>query len=215
MPNHTPSSVYLRVFRYGSWVAISIVFPSSLRERGSERAGSVLGLGALIHRNIFWNYEGPSSSYMTILLSQLNAIFKIDLFRGGADVFLGMIDDDARSAELKCGLQQLLYPLLEFTLMMHRRRSRWPSFALPYRISFAKYPRVILFNQSNGISLVRAFFSGVDSYLSYVVIGSVEVTNESFGEGASIAMIPIEFQLHEAKTVSLVEGRVGNYIEVY
>ena len=36
MPNHTPSSVYLRVFRYGSWVAISIVFPSSLVSAGAN-----------------------------------------------------------------------------------------------------------------------------------------------------------------------------------
>lgn len=212
--NKTPRATYLRVFPYRRWVAVSASFPSSVPERESGRGGSLLTLGALIRKGVFLKFVQPSSSYMTVLLSQFNSIFKVDVCSGGANDFLQIVDSELCQDRVKSGLQQLLSPLLELALLVRPRRFEF----LPLRrnlVSQRGYPKLILFNEGEQLGPIRAFFTAVDLRCATFVTRSTNISSESFHKEASVRMVAIGFPLGKAKRASLMSGSTENYIAVY
>jgi hypothetical protein len=93
--NEIIDSVYIRLFEYKPHFVISISFPSETLERGTNRKGQVLTIGALFEKNLF-NNRMYCSSFCIQLIETINYIFELDLYQNGVDKFLRFLNDESK-----------------------------------------------------------------------------------------------------------------------
>ena len=192
IPNTELSFVYIRAFDYNSYVAIIVIFPSSIKEDKTNRSGLVLTLGALIDKKVFIDYSYPSSTYFDLFILLFNDIFNVDLFKNGADNILKQLTLPKFYPKLKNNFERLLLILHRSTFNI--RRSDNFRFSLRFRKKnkYTSLPKMIIHEHKMDVnSYLKFFLSEIDRHLEQIKQSKIDVSSDHLLGDNSLTLLNV------------------------
>lgn len=215
-PNSIPGNIYVRVFSYESYLAVTVMFSSKRREQDSNREGLVVTLGALIERRVFGIHSLPSSTYFNIYLSTFSQLFELDVFNEGVDSIIMKINDEKYHPEIRRRLITLLGLVLPITKAIYKRKRLFWSrmFARKRRVSHL--PKIIIYNKIDPTSFVDIFLSEIDQYLDEAWFGKIDVGTHNIEGQKAITFLKLDFPLPvNIKATKVRKYQGENLIKIY
>jgi len=195
LSNRKLLSIYSRAFSYDSRLCITLIFPSILKDEGG-RSGLLFTVGCMISQDVFRKYHSVCRTYIKLMITQLNEIFDINLFKNGADNLLSKLQDDKNYGDFRKRLEITRNTLLAFIFPMPKIRNS--LFRFPFSLKSRKkiIPKAILYpTNSMSEKYLDFFLSEIDSIFEESYLKKINVANVSFDETPGkdiITLIPVD-----------------------